>query len=93
MNHDTLRAFSMILQIGISILVPVFLCLAVGLWIEGKWGIGVTILFLILGILAGGRNAWILAKKTVDSQKTEETEEIYDLMGEWKEEKSDEKKE
>ena len=63
MDHDIARAFSMILQIGISILVPTFLCLFVGLWLDQRWGIGSTIPLLVLGILAGGRNAFILAKK------------------------------
>lgn len=93
MDHDIARAFSMILQIGISILVPIFLCLAVGLWIDQKWGSFSTIPLLVLGILAGGRNAWILAKKTAQSQKKTGSEETYDLMGEWKEGKSDEKEE
>lgn len=89
MDHDTMRAFSMILQIGISVLVPVFLCLAVGLWLDQKWGAGWTIPLLILGFLAGGRNAWILAKKTAESQKKRQEEETYDLMGMWREEEKD----
>lgn len=93
MDHDIARAFSMILQIGISILVPTFLCLFVGLWLDQRWGIGSTIPLLVLGILAGGRNAFILAKKTAASQKKAQCEETYDLLGEWKEGKSDGKEE
>lgn len=89
MDRDVMSALSMILHIGISILVPIFLCVAVGAWMEERWGRGWMLALLVLGILAGGRNAWILAKKTAQNQKQEYKEETYDLMADWKGEERD----
>lgn len=61
-KKEVFRSFAVITQLGISIMVPIFLCLAIGLYLDKKFDTCFTIPLLILGILAGGRNAYILAK-------------------------------
>lgn len=61
-KKEVFRSFAIITQLGISIMVPIFLCLAIGLYLDKKFDTCFTIPLLILGILAGGRNAYILAK-------------------------------
>ena len=56
------RSLAMITQLGISMLAPVVLCAAVGNWLDRKYGWSVTAVLLVLGILAGARNTWILMK-------------------------------
>jgi len=51
----------LISQIGIQMMVPIFLCLFAGLWLDEKFGTWFTLPLLFLGIAAGGRNAWLLA--------------------------------
>lgn len=51
----------LISQISIQIMVPIFLCLFLGLWLDETFGTWFTIPLLFMGIAAGGRNAWILA--------------------------------
>ena len=64
-NGSQYRNIVLISQIGISIMVPVFLCLALGLWLDKKFGTWFTVPLLILGIAAGARNAYVLAMNTV----------------------------
>ncbi len=59
----------LISQLGINVLVPVFLCLFVGLWLDEKFSTWFTIPLLILGFLAGGRNAYIMAMDSIKSDE------------------------
>lgn len=56
------RSLAMITQLGISMLAPVVLCVFVGNWLDHRFGWSVTAVLLILGIMAGARNSWILLK-------------------------------
>lgn len=56
-------------QLSINVMVPTFLCLFIGIWIDGKFNTFFTIPFLVLGILAGGRNAYMVAMKTVKDEE------------------------
>ncbi|MBQ9765907.1 MAG: AtpZ/AtpI family protein [Lachnospiraceae bacterium] len=62
---DAYRNLMLISQLGINILVPVFLCLFIGLWLDDKFNTWFTIPLLVLGFLAGGRNAYIMAMNSV----------------------------
>ena len=57
------KAFSMILQIGISMMIPMALCLFIGYELD-KW-IGthyMTIIFLVIGMAAGIRSVYTITK-------------------------------
>ena len=58
-------------------MVPTFVCLALGLWLDGKLGTSFTIPLLIIGIAAGGRNAYVLAMNSIkqDEIKKKRTQE------------------
>lgn len=71
-RKEVFRSLSLITQLGIHVMVPVFMCLAVGLAADKYLNIHITVLLMFLGILAGGRNAYILAK-TVLEQNVNET--------------------
>ncbi len=64
-------------QISIQIMVPIFLCLFLGLWLDETFGTWFTVPLLFMGIAAGGRNAWMLAmgviKKDSRRKKKDET--------------------
>ena len=61
-KQSVFRTFALISQLGISILVPVLLCAIFGSWLEGKVSFPVFIPLVILGVLAGMRNAYFLAR-------------------------------
>lgn len=54
------RNFILISQVSISILVPTFGCLALGVWLDDRFGTWFTLPLLILGMAAGARNAYAL---------------------------------
>lgn len=44
-------------------LAPLVLCVCVGMWLDERFGWSTTAVLVILGIMAGARNTWILAKQ------------------------------
>lgn len=59
-NRRVIRALSMISQVGISMLVPIFLCCMLGMFLEEKLGWPAFIPMFILGALAGMRNVYVM---------------------------------
>lgn len=68
-RKNVYRTLALITQLGISMLVPVFLCTFLGIFIENKFQISIVVPLIILGILAGGRNAYKLAVSAVRDDK------------------------
>ena len=66
---------SLISQLGISMITPVILCAGIGYFLEKKYDIRLTIPLIILGILAGGRNIYVLIKHVADKMTAKEDEE------------------
>ncbi len=58
------RSLALITQFGINMLVPIFLCVALGVYLGDKFGINwITIPLFAVGALAGFRNIFMMAKK------------------------------
>lgn len=70
-RKEVFRSLSVISQLGISVMVPTFLCLFIGLAIDNKFGTSTVLWLLILGMLAGGRNAYILAKGVIKENEAD----------------------
>ena len=67
----------MISQIGISMLVPIFLCLFLGIFLNEKFSsIYFVPIFLFLGIGASFRNVYYLTKSFYAKDKKKEDEEL-----------------
>ena len=64
-KKDVYRNIAMITQIGISMLAPVILCVFIGTQLDEHFGWNTVLPLLILGILAGCRNTWMLVKELV----------------------------
>ena len=64
-HRELVRCLSLVSQLGITMLTPVFLCVALGMWLDKKFSTCFTLPLLILGVLAGARSAYLLAKKAV----------------------------
>ena len=60
-NKEVFRNLTLITQLGIQMLTPVFLCVAIGVFIDNRFSTYFTLPLLILGIMAGARNTYILA--------------------------------
>ncbi|MFQ9932875.1 MAG: AtpZ/AtpI family protein [Lachnospiraceae bacterium] len=68
-KREVFRGLALITQLGINVMVPIFLCLFAGYIIDKKFGTSTILIFLILGILAGGRNAYMLAKGVIEENE------------------------
>ena len=75
-NGDMFKNLALISQLGISMMVPVFLGVGIGLLIDKHFHTMFSIVGLLLGIIAGYRNTYLIVKgamdKAKDSSKTEE---------------------
>lgn len=57
-------ALIMVLQFGISMIVPILLCTLFGVWLGEKTGISwLAIPLFFVGAIAGGQNVYRMAKK------------------------------
>lgn len=74
-NKSIMRSFLMVNQLGISVMVPVFVCILAGSYVDRYAGTKLTLLFLFFGFLAGGFNAYKLAKTTLAMNEKEERAE------------------
>lgn len=54
------KSLTMISQVGIAMLVPIFLCCGLGLFLEKECGIPAFIPLFFLGALAGMRNVYVM---------------------------------
>ena len=70
MKKDTrqvMDALVLVFQFGINMIVPIFLCCLLGIWIGNKTGISwMMIPFFFVGALAGFTNIYKMARKVYD---------------------------
>ena len=77
----------MISQIGISVIVPIFLCLFVGKRLDDWLGTNyITLIGIFLGILAAFRNIYIMTRQFYVKDKAREDAELR-LMEDMKKER------
>lgn len=73
-NNVVFQTLSLISQLGISMIVPVLLCTALGVFLEKKFSLSLTIPLIILGVLAGARNVYVLVRQASDTITSKEDE-------------------
>lgn len=71
-RKSVFRSFALITQLGLHVMVPTAVCVAVGVLIDKRCGTYWVIPLLFLGMLAGGRNAYRLAMSAAKSGGGEE---------------------
>lgn len=68
-DKSVYQSLALITQFGINMLVPVFLCSFVGIWLDEKFDTSFwMILLFFVGALAGFRNIYIMANRIYDSK-------------------------
>lgn len=64
MSNNVVQSLATLTQFTIYMLVPIFMCAFVGMFIDKKFGTAYwTIILFFVGALAGFRNIFVLAKK------------------------------
>ncbi len=75
LDKSVYKSLALITQFGINMLVPIFLCSFLGLWLDQRFETSwwMIVLFFV-GALAGFRNIYILAKKIMDDKGSDNHE-------------------
>ena len=77
-NRDVAKALMLVTQLGVNMLVPIFLCLFVGQWLDKKLGTQfLTIIFIFVGILTAYRNFYVVLKPMLKGKKEKADEEFW----------------
>ena len=74
-NKSVYTTFALISQLGISMIVPIFLCIFIGVRLDEKFGWETTIPLILVGVLAGVRNVYVLAKQASSAIEGEKDDE------------------
>lgn len=70
-------ALVMVLQFGINMIVPIVLCVALGVWIGNKTGLTwIVIPLFFMGALAGFNNIYKMSKKFLDQKRKRDLKNV-----------------
>ena len=76
-KKNVYQSMVMITQFGINMIVPIFLCTMLGIFLGKKWDAPIVIIPLfILGALAGGRNIYRMSKKIFEQESDRDTKHV-----------------
>jgi len=71
-NREVIKLVPLITQLGISMMVPIFLCVVAGIWIDNRFGTYFIIPLIILGMLAGYWHCYLILKKYLKDDEDDE---------------------
>jgi len=72
-THNVLKALALISQLGINMLVPIVMCLFIGIWLDKKLQTGFFLfIFIILGVLAAYKSLYDSTKSMFKGDKDHE---------------------
>lgn len=73
-NRKIARTFTLVMQFGINMLVPIFLCFFAGLMLDRWLGTSyLVIIFFFIGAIAGFRNVYVFSTKMEKMNSREKT--------------------
>lgn len=66
-DKEVYRSLTLITQFGINMLVPIFICTFIGIFLDNKFGTSfIVIIMFFLGAAAGARNVYVFARNMYD---------------------------
>ena len=76
-RKNVYQSFTMVMQFGLNMIVPILMCTMLGVYIGEKY----DILFIVaplffIGALAGFRNIYKMAKKIFDQESDRDTKDV-----------------
>ncbi len=73
--NKVFQSLTLILQFGLNMIVPIFLCTMLGVWLGKKYNIPlITVPLFIVGALAGFTNIFKMAKKIYGQEGDDKTD-------------------
>lgn len=74
-RRSAMRTLTLITQIGISMLVPIFLCFFIGLYLDKKLGTSfIMMIGFFVGAVSGFRNVYVLVMQTIKNNERSESD-------------------
>ena len=64
-RKSVFRSLAMVTQLGLCVLTPTVLGVLAGGWLDSRYGTKLTLVLLVLGVLGGGRGAYVMAKRLI----------------------------
>lgn len=74
------KTLALITQIGISIMVPIFLMVILAIIIKNKFNVNLILVFLIVGVIVGIRNTIVLVTNFLKDENMSNKEEESELV-------------
>ena len=72
-KQKVFQAFTMVIQFGLNMIVPIVMCTLFGVWIGEKYHMAaISVLLFLMGSVAGFRNIFIMAKKIYQDENKED---------------------
>jgi F0F1-type ATP synthase assembly protein I len=77
LNNDILKALGLINHIAIAMMVPIIICLFIGVYLDNKFDKSPLFLsiFLVIGIAASFRNLYMMTKTFSEDKKKRHKDE------------------
>lgn len=76
-NREIVQAFSMVLQFGLNMLVPIALCTALGVWIGDQYDMDwIVIPLFFVGALAGYTSIFKMVKSFLKDKNTKKEKDV-----------------
>lgn len=69
-TSKVVKAFILILQIGLTMLVSIGLCGAIGYYIDNRFGTSLMIFFIAFGVICGYSGTYSLIKQHIDMRSS-----------------------
>lgn len=74
-KSEVFKSWALVLQLGISMLVPIFMLVAVGYLIKTYLKVDLMLVFVILGLAVGVRNVYAILKNYLRSMSNSDRKE------------------
>lgn len=76
-RKNVYQSFTMVMQFGINMIVPILMCTMLGVYIGRKYDMMIiTVPLFIIGALAGFRNIYRMARKIFEQESDRDTKDV-----------------
>ena len=76
-KSEVFKSWTLVLQLGISMMVPILLLVAVAYFIKTKLNVDLMLFCVIFGVIVGARNVYVILRNylnSMDNGKNKESE-------------------
>lgn len=79
-RKNVYQSFTMVMQFGINMIVPILMCTMLGVYIGRKYDMMIIVVPLfVVGALAGFRNIYRMAKKIFEQESDRDTKNVKEI--------------